>query len=122
MSTFFCNEFAGDRCLSPANSLKERISQHLWIKNIGWSLILIVGNKVVTCHSGHQRACFQRGTADVWQEYNVLHSQQFRLNGWLVLEDVQSCTRNNAILQGFHQSFFIHNWPTRCINQNGGGL
>src|SRR5437764_2983200 len=56
---------------------------------------------------------------NVWQEYDVLHAQQLRLDRRFILEDIQACCSNCFALQCSHQRFLINNRTACSINKDG---
>jgi hypothetical protein len=58
-----------------------------------------VGSNVVGGHGSHERACLQRGAGNMWQKHNIFYTEQFRLDGWLVLENVQARTGDGLVLR-----------------------
>src|SRR5690348_8196253 len=86
--------------------------QCLCIDKIGWAQSTSVRNDILTRHCCHQRARFERGTADMRQKYYLFHTQQLRCHGRLMLKHVEPSPGDRSRRESRNEGLLIDNRTT----------
>src|SRR6516165_8655566 len=96
------------------------LSQHLGIDAIGRHLAGDECNDVVDDDVGHLLAHFDHRTAEMGCHDHVPHCKQSRRNLGLMFEDIETSTRDLALLERVRERGLIDNSPARGIDQECG--